>query len=88
MSDAEAIVDWGLAERTATALIAGVPGPFGRDPGPARLYGAPEVESACERALGQAPVDDRLGVAHGCAALCRTSSSVPSISSSSAATIS
>ncbi len=26
MSDAEAIVDWGLAERTATALIAGVPG--------------------------------------------------------------
>ncbi len=40
VSDAETIVDWGLAERTATALIAGVPGRSGRDPGPTRLYGA------------------------------------------------
>ena len=53
------IVDWGIGERAAGAVIAGVPGRGGQraaDP-----YTAAEVELACERAIETAAAYARLG---------------------------
>jgi len=54
------LVDWGLAERTASTLIAGLPRPGG-DPPPAAPYTPAEVAAACERALEAAAAYAELG---------------------------
>jgi coenzyme F420 biosynthesis associated uncharacterized protein len=57
----ESLVDWGLAERTASTLIAGLPRMPGGDPPPAAPYAPAEVDAACERALGAAAAYAGLG---------------------------
>ena len=54
MSRSESLVDWGLAERTASTLIAGLPKIPGGDPPPRSPYAADDVAAACERALSVA----------------------------------
>jgi coenzyme F420 biosynthesis associated uncharacterized protein len=58
---AESLVDWGLAERTASTLIGGPPRmPGGTPPSPS-TYSQGEVTAACERALSTAVAYARLG---------------------------
>jgi coenzyme F420 biosynthesis associated uncharacterized protein len=57
----ESLVDWRLAERTASALIGGVPRMPGGAPPPPPLYSPGEVTAACERALCTAAAYASLG---------------------------
>jgi coenzyme F420 biosynthesis associated uncharacterized protein len=61
VSDADAIVDWALAERVASTLIAGLPAMPGSVEPPAAAYRPGEVEAACERAIGAAAAYAGLG---------------------------
>ena len=61
MSDGGTIVDWGVAERVAFTLLAGIPGRTAH-PGPS--YTAAEVERACEEAVEASAAYIGLGRVH------------------------
>ena len=55
------VVDWGLGERAAATVIAGLPGRGAAAPDPA-AYRAAEVEAACADAIATAAAYAGLGV--------------------------
>lgn len=55
------VVDWGLAERTSSTLIAGLPGLGERDSELAAAYRAADVEAACAEAIEAAAAYAGLG---------------------------